>query len=94
VRGDGSFWLTVAAPWIVSATPFSTLVLDKDYDGDPAFQVGVIGGAIAAPVSIALYEITHARGRAKRLKEAAAPRLHLAISPYRGGLALHVARVF
>src|SRR5262249_29954916 len=38
VRGKGNFWLTVAAPWIVSATTIVALARDEDYDGRPAFE--------------------------------------------------------
>jgi hypothetical protein len=90
-RGEGSFWLTVAAPWIVSATTVAALVLDKDYDGIPAFQIGAIGGVAAAPISIVLYELTHARRHAR---PAADSRPTIAVDPHRDGVALRVGGSF
>lgn len=94
VRGEGSFWLAAAAPWLVSATAFTALVFDQDYDGQPAFQIGVIGGAIAAPLSILSYELSHASARAETVKEVAARRLHVAIGRHHDGMALIVGRRF
>ena len=94
VRGQGSFWLTAAAPWIVSATAFTALYFDRDYDGSPAFQIAAIGGAITAPLSILLYEVTHARRRANAFREAASLRPYVALGPQSDGVALHIAGKF
>jgi len=94
VGGEGSFLFTVAGPWLVSATAFTAIALDQDYDGKPAFKISAIGGAIAAPLSIALYEVTHARRRAEKLRRATAFRPLVAFGPQRGGLSLQVAGQF
>lgn len=64
VRGQGSFLATAAAPWLVSVTTVFALARDEDHDGRPAFQIGAIGGAAAAAISVTLYELTSARTRA------------------------------
>jgi hypothetical protein len=91
VRGRGLFWLTVAAPWLVSATTIITLARDTDYDGKPAVQIGTVGGAIAAPLSIVLYELSHAANRANAPRASAASQVHVAIGPRQGGVGLLVS---
>jgi hypothetical protein len=59
VRGKGNFWLTVSASWLVSATTIVALARDDEYDGRPAFEIGTVGGTIAAPLSMALFELSH-----------------------------------
>jgi hypothetical protein len=92
VRGRGSFWLTVAAPWIVSATTFIALARDNNYDGKPALQIGTVGGALAAPLSIVLFELSNAAIRANR--PIADSQVHVAIGPHRDGMLLMLARTF
>jgi hypothetical protein len=92
VRGKGNFWLTIAAPWLVSATTIVALSRDEDYDGRPAFEIGTIGGIIAAPGSMALFELSHAwaRGHTSERAGAALP-LHVGLSTARGSIGLVVA---
>jgi hypothetical protein len=90
VRGRGLFWLTVAAPWVVSATTFVALARDRDYDGKPALQIGGVGGAIAFPLSIVLYELSHAVNRANASRPSAVSQFHLGIGPHRDGVELLV----
>jgi hypothetical protein len=59
VRGKGNFWLTVSAPWLVSLTTIVALAREEDHDGRPAFEIGTIGGTITAPLSMALFELSH-----------------------------------
>jgi hypothetical protein len=94
VRGKGDFWLTIAAPWLVSATTIVALARDEDYDGRPAFEIGTIGGSIAAPLSMALFELSHAwaRGRTPERTRATLPLpLHVGLSPARGSIGVVVA---
>lgn len=92
VRGKGNFWLTIAAPWLVSATTIVALARDEDYDGRPAFEIGTIGGSIAAPVSMALFELSHAwaSGHTSERPRAALP-MHVGLSPARGSIGIVVA---
>jgi hypothetical protein len=91
VRGKGSFWLTVAAPWIASATTFVALARDTNYDAEHAVQIGLVGGAIAAPLSIVLYELSHAWNRASASRASAASQVHVAIGPRQGGVGFLVS---
>lgn len=91
VHGRGSFWLTVAAPWLVSATTFAALARDDDYDGRPALQIGAVGGAIAAPLAIALFELSSAVVRASAPRTGAASRVDVAIGPRGDGVGLVVS---
>jgi len=93
-HGNGSFWLTMAAPWVVSATTFGAIVFDKNYDGSPAIQIGAIGGAIAAPISVMLYELTHANRRASTLRPCATLSPQIAVAPRGDGLAIHLSGQF
>jgi hypothetical protein len=95
VRGKGNFWLTIAAPWLVSATTIVAISRDEDYDGRPAFEIGTIGGSIAAPLSMVLFELSHAwvRGHASGGVRAALP-LHVGLSPARGSVGVIVAGPF
>jgi hypothetical protein len=94
VGGEGSFWLTVAAPWIVAVTAGAALGLDKNYDGSPAFEIAAVGGAIAAPVSILLYELTHASARTSVPKDAPGSCPQVAVSTRRDGMGLHIGGRF
>jgi hypothetical protein len=94
VDGEGSFWLTVAAPWVVSATAWTALVLDKSFNGKLAFEIATIGGAVAAPVSVLLYEITNARRRRSSPAESTGSCPQVALSTRRGGMALHLGGRF
>ena len=75
VRGKGNFLLTVSASWLVSATTIVALARDEDYDGRPAFELGTIGGAITAPLSMVLFELSHSwtLGHASEARGAALP---------------------
>jgi hypothetical protein len=92
VRGHGNFFLTIAAPWLVSATTIVALSRDEDYDGRPAFEIATIGGSIAAPLSMVLFELSHAwvLGRASEKTRAMAP-LHIGLAPARGTIGVTVA---
>lgn len=95
VRGRGSFWLTAAGSWAVSASAFTALALDEDYDGQPALAIASVGGAIAAPLGIVLYEVTHADASDGSVPEnRAGSALHFVLGPRPGGLAVVAARSF
>jgi hypothetical protein len=91
-RGRGSFWLTVAAPWLASAAALTATITDQDYDGSPAFQIGAIGGAVAAPISVLLYELSSRRAETRRETASSPPRF--AVAPRQGGVAIHVGGAF
>jgi hypothetical protein len=87
VRGKGNFFLTVSASWLVSTVTIVALARDEDYDGRPAFEIGTIGGSVAAPLSMALFELSNswARGRSSVRTKTALP-LHVGVSPGEGGV--------
>ncbi|HEY3236543.1 MAG TPA: hypothetical protein VGJ84_17630 [Polyangiaceae bacterium] len=86
VRGNGSFLLTVGAPWIVSITTVVALLRDGEYDGRPAFEIGAIGSAVTAPLSIVAYELSHLLTRPR--PAAPGDRIQLAAVQRRGGMEL------
>lgn len=95
VRGKGNFLLTVAAPWIISATTVVALARDEDYDGRPAFEIGTIGGAVAAPLSMVLFELSHAWVSAHSTQRArGAARFQAGVLQSRSGFTLFIARDF
>lgn len=85
VRGEGSFWATSVLPWAVSVATVVALARDQETDGSPAFEIGGIGGAIAAPLSIALFELTSWASVRKRTWAPTA-----VVAPHRGGATLAV----
>jgi hypothetical protein len=91
VRGRGSFWLTIATPWLVSATTIVALARDHDYDGQPALGIGIVGTAVSAPISIALYELTSAVNRSHSVRAGGALPVRVALGPHRDGMELFVS---
>jgi hypothetical protein len=95
VRGQGNFWLTVSAPWIVSATTIVALARDEYVDGRPAFEIGTIGGAIAAPLSMVLFELSHAWVRSQASQRAwTVPRFQAGLVQNRTGVTVFVTESF
>lgn len=95
VRGKGNFWLTLSAPWLVSAVTIVALARDQDYDGRPAFEIGTVGGTIAAPLSMFLFELSHSWVRGHPSVSARTPLpLHVGLSPGRGGIGVMIAGPF
>ena len=95
VRGKGNFWLTVAAPWMVSATTIVALARDDDYNGRPAFEIGTIGGSIAAPLSMVMFELSNAWVRARSSRSPlGAPSFQAGLVQSRGGVTLWIAKEF
>jgi hypothetical protein len=89
--GAGSFWLTVAGPWMVSGATWIALALDQETEGSPAVQIATIGGAIAAPLGVLLYELSDP-GRWRPARGDSPARVGLA--PLPGGAAVLVAGTF
>lgn len=88
VHGQGSFWLTIAAPWLVSAATAIALARDQNTDGHPALQIGTWGTAIAAPLSVVSYELSNAANRQNAFRESSGVRV--AVTPWRSGLGITV----
>ena len=90
VRGKGNFLLTVSASWLVSATTIVALARDEDYDGRPAFEIGTIGGSVAAPLSILLFELSHSWVSGRETGSAKALPIHVGFSRSRDGVGVIV----